>query len=435
MFAMREILSHLFRLGLPITVGRTGIIGMGITDLVVVGHLAADELAHLSLGLAIVGVLVHGGIALLFGVQVTSARALGAGDLPLAGLAWRRGLIISAVAGTCFILGVALVSLPFFVLLGIDPALAAPASRIATILSLSVPLHLMFIASTNFLEGLERPTPAAIAMWCAVGLNLALNLVLVPIFGAEGSAWTTLASRSALAVAAVGFILTDARAKAALAPHTNSISYGALMSIGIAAMTSSIVEAGAFSAMSLIAARISAEALATINLATGGLLTLVAMIALGFGSASAILIAQHLAEGRHAEAQRVSYTAIALNTVTFIAIGLLCVLFANTVAAMFTSGDNIGALFAGSMLLVALLMTPDCGQMVIDPSLRATGDNWFPTIARVLAFAGIAPSLAFWLVEYQSMGVDGVLIALIVGSGLAYLALLGRWAVVSRRVT
>ena len=49
--------------------------------------------------------------------------------------------------------------------------------------------------------------------------------------------------------------------------------------------------------MALVAARVDAESMATFGLATGGLLSFIAMISAGIGSAGAVLVSQAVGSG------------------------------------------------------------------------------------------------------------------------------------------
>ncbi len=424
--------ASLFRLGGPIALGRTAIIGMGIVDLVVVGQLAGESLPQLTLAYSIVGVLTIGGIGLMLGVQVLAARAVGAGTPPLAGAIWRRGIQLAVLAGAAVIVFVVLISESFFLLVGVEAELAASGALLAQILSLSILLHLIFVASTNFLEALKRPVPGAVLMWVALLINLVLNLILVPVYGVLGSVWTTVAARLFLAVSLVVYILSAKSVRQYLGRSGETVSFMALLSVGGAATISGMVEAGAFSAMGLVAVRISPEAMAVFSIASGGLLSLVGMLSGGLGAATAVLVSRSLGEGDDAQAARTGWTALVTNLVIVGSIAFVCYLFAEVIAGLFTSNIVIASLFAAMMGLVAILFLPDLGQMVLDPALRARGDNWYPTVIRLVCFVGIAPLLAFWLVEYQGYDLSGVFVGIITASSLAFLALLVRWISLGR---
>ncbi len=430
---MQSVVWRLVKLASPIAFGRIAIVGMGIVDLIIVGQFAGDELPQLTLAYSIVGPLTIGGMGLMLGVQVLSARAVGAGTLALAGRVWRKGVVVAVVGGGVVWCVVALGAQPLFVGVGVEPELARSGALIAQVLAFSVPFHLLFVDSTNFLEAAERPVPGAVFMWCAAIVNLVLNLLLVPLFGALGSAWTTVAARVFLAASLVGFILLAPSVKAFLARCDSSVTFVSLLAIGGAATVSGLVEAGAFASLGLIAVRISPESLATFSIATGGLLTAVGMLSAGLGAAAAVLVSQETGRHNLRQAQRVGWIAIGLNAVTVLVIGALCALFANTVANAFTSDAEIAALFVGVMWLTAILFTPDLGQMVADPALRARGENWFPTAVRLVAFVGLAPALAVWFVEVRGFDLSGVFWAIIIASSGAYLALLWRWWTLRRQ--
>src|SRR5690606_7920630 len=146
---------------------RLGIMGMGVADVIVVGQFTPEELPHQALGWAPIGVLLVTGIGLLTGVQVLAARALGAGTPELAGGAWRRGMVVSVVAGALAVLAVWLLDERMFTAFGIAEALAGPSAKVAFVLALSVPLHFFYVATAFFLESIQRPMASTIVMWAA----------------------------------------------------------------------------------------------------------------------------------------------------------------------------------------------------------------------------------------------------------------------------
>jgi MATE family multidrug resistance protein len=410
------------------------VVAMGVVDTIVVGQLASHQLAWQALGWTINGPAMIGGIGLLFGVQVLSARAAGAGEPQEVGEAWRKGLVIAAAAGLLVCILVWAFAGALYAGIGIAPELIAPSALVAQVLVISLPLHLAFIASTNFLEALQRPLPGAIVMWAANLVNLLFNLVLVPQSGAIGSATATVLSRAFLFIALAVYITGHPELRAYLArPATPSrTSYRALLSIGVASAISSTVEAAAFASLGVIAARIGAASIAAFSIATGGLATLVYMIALGLSAAGTVLVSEGIGRAAYVEARRVGWIAILLAALGMIVCAAGCVLFASDVAGAFTADPETVVALVGVMGLVGLLMIPDGGQGVADAVLRARGINWYPTIVRILAFVAIAPPLAFWLAEREHLGLTGVMGALVCASSLAYGALLLRLAVARR---
>ena len=78
-FKTRETLSELLKLAWPVVMARLGIMTMGLTDAIVVGHYASRELAFHSLAWAPSSVVLTTAVGLMMGVQVMTARLLGEG--------------------------------------------------------------------------------------------------------------------------------------------------------------------------------------------------------------------------------------------------------------------------------------------------------------------------------------------------------------------
>ena len=62
--SLGQLASRLVRLSVPISIGRFGVIAMGVVDTIVVGQLAPHQLAWQALGWTLTGPALLGGIAL-----------------------------------------------------------------------------------------------------------------------------------------------------------------------------------------------------------------------------------------------------------------------------------------------------------------------------------------------------------------------------------
>ncbi len=431
----RAIAPSLLKLAWPVALSRLGIMGMGVADVIVVGQLAPDELADQALGWAPTAVVLVGGIGLLTGVQVLAARAMGEGKPEEAGAVWRRGIVLGAATGILVALPLIFFGEALLRVMGIAPDLAAGAASVMAILALSLPFHLVYFANTSFLEAISRPTAGTIAMWTANVINLALNLVFVPLWGADGSAWATLASRIFLAASLIFWIwsLKDAGAMGVRTrPARAQGGYIDLLRIGAAAAVSQIAEAGAFSAMTVIAGRISEEAVAVYQIVLN-LLAIVFMIALGLSTATGVLVSEAIGRGARRDAVQAGWTGVGLNTIGMLFASLSIILFASGIGRAYTADMQIALAVAALTPLAALVTVPDGGQVVAAQALRARGDNWFPTFSHLLAYVVVMPSLAIWLAEMRGQGVEGLLYAIFWASVLSFSVLLGRWWVLGRQ--
>jgi MATE family multidrug resistance protein len=286
-----------------------------------------------------------------------------------------------------------------------------------------------------FMESIQRPMAPTIVMWCANALNLALNLAFVPEHGAIGSAWATVCARGFLAGALIVWVLRmkdgPKYGVRGASERAKGPSYRALLWVGAAAAVSHAVEAGAFSGMTIIAGRIGAHEVAAYQILIN-LLALVFMLALGFSTATAVLTAEATGRGAPGDAARASWTGLAMNTVCMLAAGTFMFAFALPIARGYTADAALMALVAGIMPVTALVLAPDGAQAVLAQSLRARGDNWFPTASHVLAYALVMPALAFWLAETRGLGVAGLMLAIFWASVISAAVLGARMLALTR---
>lgn len=426
--ASRAYVADVLRLAGPVALARLGIIGMALTDVIVVGQLAPDELPHQALGWAPTAVFLVAAIGLLQGVQIWAARSIGEKNPEGAGVALRRGLLLAFGAGLISAALMWLAGERLFTTFGIATSLAAPSTPVMRILALSIPLHLLYIAGTYFLEAIKKPGISTAVMWSSNAVNIALNLWWVPEHGAVGSAWATVGARlflSGVLLACIFFLREGAhygvRKLSARGPN-----YRALLAVGIAAAVSQAVEAGAFSAMTVIAGRLGEHVVAAYQIMLN-LLAFVFMVALGLAAATAVLVSEAIGRGAPQDAARAGWTGIGLNALAMIAAAMALLVFAEPIGRAYTADLSLAALIASLMWIAALVLHPDGAQVVSASALRARGDNWFPTFSHILAYAIVMPLLGFWLAEMKGQGVAGLLFAIFWSSVLSAAVLLARW--------
>jgi MATE family multidrug resistance protein len=407
--------------------------GMGVTDTIVVGRIAPDQLPHQALGWAPSSVCLVTGIGMLAGVQVLAARALGSGDVRAAGAAWRRGLVVSAISGTIAMLAMWWAGERVFTFFGIDPALAAPSAAAMKVFAISVPLHLLYVSSAFFMEAIQRPLPSTWLMVAANVVNLVLNLLWVPEHGAVGSAWATCGARGFLAVSLAIWVLCmkDAR-KLGLWSRSATPSYAEFMRVGSAAALSQAAEASAFSGMTIIAGRAGAHAVASYQILLN-ILAVVFMIALGLATATTVLTSESVGRDARRDAARASWAGLGLNSAVMLLIGIGLIAFPRLIAGAYTTDQAVVTLVASLMPLAAAAILFDGGQAVAAAALRAHRDNWFPTASHVLAYACVMPGLGLLLAEVRGLGVLGLLHAILWASVLSVGVLAYRLYVLTRR--
>ncbi len=439
--AHRTTLKDLMVLAWPVVLARIGIMTMGLTDAIVVGHHSSKELAYHSLAWAPSSVILTTAVGLMMGVQVMTARMRGEGRHAEIGAVLRRGMIYSLQIGIAAMILLSLVG-PFLLpRLGFEDGLGEGAALPLTIFALSMPAYLISVAAQFFLEGLGKPKPGMWAMWVANIINIGLNLLLVPdllglgIHGAAASAWATFGARTALAVFLVIYILRMPEVKAwglFKKPARDRVTEREQITVGIGAGASNFIEVGAFSAMTVAAGLLGAIQPAgwAIVINTSAI---VFMLPMGLSSATAVLVGKAYGAGDHEGVKRAGWIGMGVVAVLATIVGLVIWPTAGLITGAYTNDMAVLAIAAPALALATLFFVADAIQVVAAQAIRAAGDVFMPTVMHFISYGVVMIPLGFLLAP--SLGVNGLVWAVIVASLISGLLLALRFYSVAKRAT
>ncbi|WP_374275470.1 MATE family efflux transporter [Brevundimonas sp.] len=438
----RATLKELAQLAWPVILSRVGIMVMGLTDAIVVGRHSGVELAYHSLAWAPTSIVLTTAVGLLMGVQVMTARMIGEGRREQAGAVLRRGLSYALQIGVAAGLAMALAGPWAMTRIGLEEGLGEGAGPALIVFSLSLPFYLVSMAALFFLEALGHPKPGMIAMWVANGINLALNLWLVPglsglpVDGATASAWATFGARAALAGFLILFILRlpEARALGVFArPPRDPAAAREQRKIGYGTGASFFIEVGAFSGLTLIAGQLGALETSAWALVLN-ISAIVFMVPMGVSSATAVLVGR--AYGARDRAGVIRAGACGLFAVVGIAtlIGLIVWPTAPLLVGAYTRETALLAVAVPALILATLFFVADGIQVVAALAVRSAGDVWWPTIMHIFSYGAVMFPLGYVLSHQGGLGVDGMVWAVIVASLISATLLTGRFIRVARRL-
>ncbi|SDD80827.1 MATE family efflux transporter [Rhodospira trueperi] len=431
-------------LALPVVLARLGFMAFVTVDVIVLGRAGPEPLAEYVLGGTVVDSLLATLIGLLMGVPVLAAQVLGAGAHASLGRIWRQGVVYAVVAGA--LLSVALVfgAAPLFRLLGQDPDLAARAATVTGILALNLPFMAIFVVGTTFLEALNRPIPGMLAVFTANLSNLALNIVLVfgwgpiPALGAPGCALATVINSVLLAIGMSLYIrygLSD-RVALGLSGTVNREPLwrgaGTLRGIGYAAGFAQALEAGSFTAVTLLVGLLGSLALAVHGMMFQ-FVALTFMVALGLATAAQVRVGNALGRGDSRGLALAGWVGLGLSAAVTGAAATVYVLWPETLLRVFTTDETVLAAAVPVMLWASLAMVCDGGQSVMNQACRGCGDTWVPTGLHVISYWAVFVPVAALLALPLGQGVAGVFQALTLASIISMGILMVRFAVLAKR--
>ncbi len=438
---LRPALGPMLRLAGPVVVSRIGIMAMGLVDTIVVGRHSAEQLGYHALGWAPTGVVLTTAIGLLSGVQVMTSQAIGEGRRDATGAILRRGLLYAVWLGIGSALLLGLGGGPFMHHVGLDPALADGATPVLQVFALSLLPILIADSGIFWLEAHGRPTAAAIAMWAANAVNLALNLWLVPgesglpVSGAVASAWSTCGARVAL----LGFVAIaigtwrEARPLGVFAPTpVDRPAARAMRRIGYGASASYFIETSAFGAMSILAGWIGVASVAAWGIVLN-MAAFVFMVPLGLATATGVLVGRAYGARDHdgiVHAGRLGFgTAVGATLAVCAIVGL----GNHAIAAAYTGDTTVQAMVASALLLSCLFYVADGLQVVGAQACRAQSDAWVPAATHMISYTLIMTPLAWAFAIPMRLGINGIVWAVIVSSLVSAGLLWGRFAMLARR--
>ena len=436
---VRTNLAELMTLAWPVVLSRLGIMAMGLCDALVVGRYSAVQLGYHALAWAPTSVVVTMAVGLLSGVQVMTARAVGQGRRQAVGAVLRRGLSYSLWIGLASTLILLAAGPPFLHALGLKTELADGAARPLLIFTLSLPGYAISVAAAFWLEGLGRPKPAAAMMWLANGVNLGVDLLLVPgtfglpALGAVGGAWATATARSFLAVALLSYIarMPEARELGVFdKPEPDRAAETEQRRIGYGAGASNFFEVASFAGMNVIAGWIGGLAVAAWAIALN-VVAIVFMVPLGLSTAAAVLVGRAYGSRDRAGVDRAAMVAFGVTIAFGVVVSLILWPGAGLIARGYTSDAATLAMATPAVALCCLFLIPDALQVVCAQALRARGDVWPPTFTHLASYALVMAPLAWWLAIPMKLGVNGIVWAVIVASFLSAGLLLTRFRYLS----
>lgn len=429
-----EVLD-LTRLAVPVAMSRASFMLMGLTDAVVLAQHAPGQLPLVLNGWLPSGVTMGFGMGLMLGVSVMSAELSGSGKTEETGRILRRGLWVGglyAVLATAIVL---LIAEPLLRALGFGENLVAPIKQTTEILAYGTVGHMLAMACSMYLEALRKPNLVTAVSMAAVVLNLILDLVLVPQYGAVGVAWATTGSRFFMMACFLVIIalMTPAFKRSPKGPPGEFIRQN---KVGIGTGIANAAEWGAFNLTFVIATLVSIDAGTIYGLAVQ-MMGVIFMIYMGMGTATSVRVAERFGRKDGLGVREASRLGVVAAIAVGLVMALILVLSRDVVAHWLLTGPEAqasgGAQSTSLMPTLALMLAFasavtlfDGLQVIGAMALRAQGVVWLPTFIHVGSYIGVMLPLCVWLAfGPQSvpgglgLGVWGVFIGISVASVVA----------------
>ena len=114
-------------------------------------------------------------------------------------------------------------------------------------------------------------------------------------------------------------------------------------------------------------------------------------------------------------------------------LALAMAVFADGIAAFFTSDPTLRVAVAPLMVMMAFVIVPDHAQAVMAHALRGRGDTWVPVATHFISYFLVMAPLSWLLALHLERGTAGIMEAMFVASVVAAVFLFARFHLLSKR--
>jgi putative MATE family efflux protein len=390
--ATREILS----LSWPVMLSQGLVAFGGLVDRAMIGRVGGDESA--AIPLAAVGFATQFFFLIqsaLFAVGLACvammARAIGAGNIERARESLAASLQVAAVVSIVLMAGMLAAARPALLWLGAEPAvIEAAIPYLQWIMSSSLMLAIALVIESALRADRDTRTPMFVAFVVTL-CKLALNWLLIfgnagfPALGLRGAGIATAASQALGVVAFVAVLVRSHRESPLALRPRQLVRIGPLfrdvVRIALPGIGERLINNFALLFYFFVLSRYYgtlAVAAYTVGVA---LLSFTWIPGNGYAQACSTLVGQALGARRPQDATRIGWLSAALALGTAIVLGIVCLLFREELARLFTSDRAVIAALLPFMTALAIAQPFLQLHFTLGGAHRGAGDTFTPLVA------------------------------------------------------
>ena len=410
-----------------------------LVDTLFVSRLGSEPMAVVGLTAVVFSLVLTMAHGLGEATTAMVARRAGEKRHGAAARAAARALALSSLLAA--FVGVAGVVLARRVLLWMGAsASVASIGEPYTALTLGGAITLFFVLVGNCaLRGAGDAALALRCLWLANGLNVVLDPILIfglgpiPALGLLGAALASVIGWGCAALYQL-WILTSGRSRLRLGASALTFDreiLSGLVKVALPANLDHLLGSASYLLLYRIIAFFGSPALAAFTICSR-LFMLAESPSWGFANTAAALVGQNLGAGRARRAERTAWRVGLYDMIIQGAIGLLYIVFAESLMRLFSADPRVIALGRSGLIWVSVSYWLYGLGHVISQSFSGAGDTTTPTVINAVAMWLCQIPLAYVLSVTLGQGPQGVFIALLVSESLlaAVTALAfrrGRW--------
>jgi putative MATE family efflux protein len=412
-----------------------------VVDVFFVSRLGADAVATVGLTESLMIMIYTLAMGLGIGATAMVARRVGERDQEGASVAAMQAVWLGL--GVAVLLGIAgaVFAAPLLRLMGAEEGvLRSGATFTRIMLGGNASVLMLFLVNAIF-RGAGDAAIAMRTLWLANLLNMTLGPCLIfglgpfPELGVTGAAIATTAGRATGAVYALRRLLRPG-ARIHLARRHLAVHAGImwrLVRLSASGTFQIFIASASWVLLIRIVSSFGSAVIAGYTIAIR-VIIFALLPSWGMSNAAATMVGQALGAGKPERAERAVWIAGFYNAVFLCSVGVVFVLFAPGIVAVFTSDPGVADSAIDALRVIASAFLFYAWGMVISQSFNGAGDTWTPTWINLACFWCWEIPLAWALALRTGLGPHGVYLAVAIAyATLAVVSVLlfrrGTWKV------
>ncbi|MDO9272294.1 MAG: MATE family efflux transporter [Rugosibacter sp.] len=393
----RSLPRELLHLAWPALIAQIAVMGSGVIDTLMSGHVSSLDLAAVGIGGSIYATIFVTAMGVLLALIPIVAHHYGARRVAAIGSDVRQSLWLALGLSVIVVLLLKNPA-PFLYFSHLSPALEVKVRAYLDALAWAAPGYLIFRVFYGFTTGIGRPRPVMLLNVAGLLLKVPLNLIFIyghfglPAMGGPGCGWSSAVIAWLLAIVSWTWCRRE----------ETYVAYGVfshfewpqwptlkeLLRLGVPSGASFLVDVSAFTFMALFIARLGPQFSAAHQIAANVAVFLF-MVPMSLGSATSVLAGQALGAGNSRRARHASWLGLATAGTLGAVFGTALYFGALPLARAYTSDAAVATAAASLLSLVAFYHFADTVQAVMGQVLRAYKHAWIPMVIYAISLWGV----------------------------------------------
>ena len=417
---MREHLLSTFKLSLPLIIAQIAQLGLGLTDVAMIGWYGTGELAALTLGHTCLFFIYITLTGFSLAVITNVSKAFGKADIEALRRNFRMGLwLIFAFS----LIGLVLVSkIPeFLTFLGQDKYIIEIVSQYIDVVQWMMPFLLLTYVIKAFLISVKKQQVVLAISILGLVTNFICNYLFIfgnfgfPELGIGGVASASLFTSIAMMITGLAYVhLSDLREKQIFKDFFifDADIFTNLFKLGWPICLTIMAESGMFSFASILMGWIGDVELAAHGISIT-VFALFFMIPLGISQAGTVIIAKIIGANELTKLDQAAASVYLLGLGWAVLNTFLIIFFGDLIISVFLNSNDLNvekvSFYAGIFLFVGCFFhLADSGQILFAALLRGFSDTKKPFIISLFSYWAVGIPSAYFLSQKTTLAGSGV---------------------------